>query len=135
MSVNSKKKSTKNGKMDRSKELALPVLARESNLTKAAKELGIDRDQIYKWLRDEEYRKEVDNLRTALVDVAIGSLKASVSRATAVMVDLLEDENPQIRLKAANDILGHVSKFIELRNFDDRLKELEEAVKVRSSTT
>ena len=124
-----KKKLAKVGKMERSKELALPVLARESNLTKASKEIGVDREQIYNWLRDEEYRKQVDDLRTALVDEAISGLKSNVSKATGVLVSLMEDENPQIRLKAANDVINHVAKFIEMRDIEGRLKEMEKVVK------
>lgn len=120
-----KQKSAKSDKMLRSRDRALSVLAVQPNYSKAAEELGIGRDQIYNWLKDDDFRQEVDKLRTSLVDEAISSLKSSVKNAAQVLSDLLDDDNPQVRRAAANDIINHVAKFIEYKDIDKRLKELE----------
>lgn len=126
---NEKQNSAKSDKTLRAKQCALGVLAVQPNYTKAAEELGVGRDQIYNWLKDDDFREEVDRLRNSLVDEAISGLKASVKHATEVLTDLLGDENSQVKRAAANDILNHVGKFIELKDIEGRLKSLESSVK------
>ncbi len=109
----------------RSRELALPILASQPNYSQAARLIGCSEEQIYAWLRDPEYKAQVDKARSELVNEAVQKLKAGMTKACDVLVQLLDDESPMIRRGVANDILNHAGKFIELKELEERIKKLE----------
>lgn len=119
----------KSDKQQRSKEQALPILAMNANYSEAARLIGCSRDEIYEWLKDPAFRTELEYLRTDIVNDAISQLKTHATKATNTLVALLDDKRPQIKLKAANDILNHLGRFMELRELETRLKALEEAAR------
>ena len=122
-------KQTKADKMKRSKELALPILAITPNYCEAARKIGCSTEQIYKWLKNEEFRAELEKLRSRIVDDAVGKLKSHVTKAVDTLALLMDDESSGVRRAACNDILNHVSKFIELKELETRLVKLESALK------
>lgn len=118
-------------KAQRSKELALPILATMSNYSEAAKKIGISEDQLYLWLReDPEFKAQVDKMRSELCErvfkEAIETLKNSMTKAVTTLVALLDRHDyPAVQRAAANDILTHVQKFKELQDFEERILKLE----------
>lgn len=112
-------------KMGRSKDLAVAVLATTSNYREAARKLGVTDTQIYNWLRDEAFKKRVEEARTLIVEDSLSKMKVACSLAADTLIELLNDANPLIRRGAANDIIGHVTKLMELKEIETRLKALE----------
>jgi HEAT repeat protein len=127
--MNEQQNSIKSDKQQRSKETALPILATCANYSEAARQIGCSREEIYNWLKDPEFKAELERLRTDIVNDAISQLKNNATKATNTLVNLLEDESSQVRLKAANDILNHLGRFMELRELETRLKALEDATR------
>jgi hypothetical protein len=112
-------------KMSRSKEMAVAVLATTSNYREAARKLGVTDTQIYKWLRDEAFKKRVEEQRSLIVEDSLSKMKVACSLAADTLIELLNDVNPIIRRGAANDILTHVTKLMELKEMELRINELE----------
>lgn len=112
-------------KMSRSKEMAVAVLATTSNYREAARKLGVTDTQIYKWLKDDVFKKRVETARTLIVEDSLSKMKVACSLAADTLIELLNDVNPMIRRGAANDILTHVTKLMELKEIELRLKALE----------
>lgn len=112
-------------KMSRSKEMAVAVLATTSNYREAARKLGVTDTQIYKWLKDDVFKKRVEAARTLIVEDSLSKMKVACSLAADTLIELLNDVNPMIRRGAANDILTHVTKLMELKEIELRLKALE----------
>ena len=113
-------------KAARSRENALPILASTPNFSQAARIIGCSEEQIYVWMRDSEYKAQVDNARSELVEEAIQKLKANMTKATDVLVLLLDDESSVVRRGCANDILNHAGRFMELRELERRIESLEQ---------
>jgi len=106
--------------------LAIPVLIEEPYIRKAAERLGINHKQIYEWLKDSEFKKELDDQRKACIDEALCVLKGSMTKAAVVLTQLLDSENESIQRGVANDILDKAMKFVELREIEERLANLEQ---------
>lgn len=118
---------TKFDKQKRSKEIALPILASTPDYSEAAKLIGCSRGEIYEWLKDNEFKAELEKLRSQIVNDAISKMKAHVTKAVDVLASLLDDESSQVRRAACNDILNHVGRFMELKELENRLVNLENA--------
>jgi len=123
---NTRKQMESDTKLKRSQIQALPVLAASPNYTQAARTLGVSTETIYAWLKDAQFKKELDRLRNEIVEDSVAKMKGYTSKAVDTLGLLLEDVNPAIRRGVANDLLSHVTKFMELQEFERRLCALEE---------
>lgn len=107
---------------------ALPYFSVISSVEGACKKANISKETFYKWIKNPLFKTELERLRNSIVDDAISQLKTNTTKATETLVCLLErDDCPAIQRAAANDILNHVLKFMELKEIEDRLKTLEAA--------
>jgi len=109
----------------RSKENALIILASTPNYREAAKQLNIAVPTIYSWLRDPEFASKVEETRNEIVSDAIAKMKGYAVKAVETLANLMDDESAHVRRAASNDILNHVGRFMELKEFEQRLINLE----------
>jgi hypothetical protein len=123
-------KQTKSDKKERSKETALPILACTPDYSEAARLIGCARSEIYVWLKDDEFKSKLEGFRSLVVDDAVSKMKAHATKAVDTLAALLDDDNPQIRRGASNDILNHISKYIELKEIATRLSNIEKTMKI-----
>lgn len=113
-------------KQKRSKEQALAVLATTTNYSEAARILGVGTERIYTWLKDPEFKAELEKLRSCLVEDAVSKMKAYTTKAVDTLANLMDDDVSQVRRGAANDILNHVGRFMELKELERRIEILEQ---------
>lgn len=104
----------------------LPTFAAAISIDGACKEVGIGRDTFYRWLKNPVFKSELELMRKELVEEAIGQLKALGSKAVLTLASLsLRKDSPSVQRAAANDILNHLSRFIEMEELECRVKLLE----------
>ncbi len=119
---------TKSDKLSLSKrqKQALPIFASKLTIEEACERAGISRNTFYEWLKEPQFKLELDRLRNEIVNEAVNHLKITSTKAARTLADLLErDDSPTVQRAAANDILGHVMKFMELKELEDRLADIE----------
>ena len=80
---------------------ALPVVAAAPNIREAAREAGIARSTLYRWLDDENFRSELKRLSSEATSLARVNYKLGIVRAFQVLDELLDHENPWVRLSAS----------------------------------
>jgi hypothetical protein len=101
------------------------LLASGRSVKSAASELEIGERTAHTWLDNSCFRAFVSELRSRILDAAVGRLVASTTQAVDTLASLLSSERETIRLRAA---LGIVDSMIRLRehvDFDRRILELE----------
>jgi hypothetical protein len=101
------------------------LLASGKGIKAAASEIEVGERTAHTWLDDICFRNLISDLRSRLLDAAVGRLVESTNDAVSTLVDLLSSERETVRLRAA---LGIVDSMIRLRehvDFDRRLLELE----------
>lgn len=105
---------------------ALPIFASNLTIEEACERAGISRNTFYEWLKEPQFKSELDRLRNEIVNEAVNHLKITSTKAAKTLGDLLErDDSPTVQRAAANDVLGHVMKFMELKELEDRLADIE----------
>jgi predicted DNA-binding protein (UPF0251 family) len=105
---------------------ALPIFASNLTIEEACERAGISRNTFYEWLKEPQFKLELDRLRNEIVNEAVNHLKITSTKAAKTLGDLLErDDSPTVQRAAANDVLGHVMKFMELKELEDRLADIE----------
>lgn len=106
----------------------LPHIIASPSYEEAARRANINPKQIYAWLKEAQFREELQRQRNATFYEALGILKTTALRAVQVLASALEEYDPRIRLAAADKILGNIYRGIELFEIEERLRVVEERV-------
>lgn len=112
---------------------ALPHIAASATVRDAARSAGIGRATLYRWLRDEEFRRSIDTLRTEAGDIAKAALQALMLRGIVVLSDAMDDPSPNIRLRAARTTVYAALKANDLKDIQRKIEALDDAVALRNS--
>lgn len=112
----------------RQKKAILHLLSART-VKQAAKEAGIRLATLYKWMKSPIFRAELKRLRSEIVSDTVAQLKVYSLQAVGILADLMNlSENEQIKRGCATDILENTRSFIQLRDLENRLAMLEEAL-------
>jgi hypothetical protein len=110
-------------------EAAVLALLSSKNAEDAARVAGVTPRTLYRWLKEPEFDAAYRVARRHAYGQSISRLQqGSTAAATTllkVMVDLATP--PSTRVRAAEAVLSHAAKAIEIEDIDARLRELEAA--------
>ena len=107
---------------------ALPFLAAGRTATEGAELADIGRTTLYRWMEDDDFRRELERCRSEAAELAHTELKGLMLKATLVLGEAMDDSNPLIRLKAAQIALNTHLKANELNEIEKRLNLLDDAL-------
>lgn len=103
-------------------------LASGATVRDAAKEARVSERTAYRRLENEEFRRQVGDLRRQMVDGATGRLAQAMGGAVAVLVTLAESAvSEAARVSAARAVVEFGIRLREAEEFEHRLSELEAA--------
>lgn len=93
----------------------------------AAEAAGVTARTLRRWRSSPAFRLELTKRSTESLDDVTRQLTAAAGEAAGVMRSVLNDEDapPGTRLRAADLLLGHSSRLLELHNLLQRLDDLE----------
>lgn len=103
----------------------LPHLLASPTYEEAAKRAGISVKQIFIWLRDPNFQKELRKHQGLIFASSISTLKAATERAVQTLINCLGDTDSRVRLSAAEKILTNAYKGMEICEIEERLQAIE----------
>ena len=106
----------------------LPHILSSASYEEASRRAKISPKQIYSWLKEPLFIKELQHQRNQVFLESISQLKAAAQKAVKTLVLSLDDENPRIRLNAAEKILSKAFQGIEYYELENRLSVIEERI-------
>ena len=111
-----------------SNEKIMSALIATGSVRAAAKAACISETTIRARLNDPDFRKEYETAKGAILAEACDSLAARLTHAVEVLVDVLDNtENAAtVRVSAADSLLRHGLRYIEMGNILLRLDALEQ---------
>jgi hypothetical protein len=114
-------------KFGRKKEEAIAALLSQRNIEEAARTAGIGARTLLRWLKDPEFDAAYRKARRLAFGQSVARLQqasgAAVSTLLKIMVDPAAPHSTRVR--AADSVLDHSAKSIELEDIDARVAELE----------
>jgi hypothetical protein len=116
-------------KFGRKKEEAIAALLTQRNLEEAAKVVGISPTTLVKWMKDPEFDAEYRKAKRAAFGQCIARLQQGATAAATTLLKMLIETGvpPSVRVRAAECVIGHAIKAIELEDIEARVAELERA--------
>ena len=117
------------GKFGRKKEEAIVALVSQRSIEDAARACNIPARTLYRWLKEPEFDAAYRAARRHAYGQLISRLQqGSTAAATTLLKVMVDPETPPTtRVRAAEAVLSHAAKAIEIEDIDARLRELEAA--------
>lgn len=105
----------------------LTAMLEEQSIDAAAKTARITRATAYKYLDDDEFRKELQAARRTIIDGISNRLRKLGTKAIETLKDNLTDAEatPATKNSTAKIILEFIYRSHELENVTERLDEME----------
>jgi transposase-like protein len=117
------------------REAAILALLSTRNVEEAARAVGVTPRTLYRWVKEPEFDAAYRAGKRAAFGQAIARLhhlsSAAVSTLGKVMLDAATP--PATKVRAADSILNHTAKAIEIEDIEVRVRELEVAAEVNKS--
>ena len=86
---------------------------------------------VYGWLKQEEFSDELYGRRRDIVELAIETLKANVTKAAQTLVKHLDSTRETISIRAAEKIIGFAQRIVETEELEQKIQALEKKLKER----
>lgn len=123
---------TDSGKNLKGKQAAvLKDLVLGGTLRSAAKNAGVHFTTVYDWLKTESFSEALATARRDSFFMAKDLLKVASERATSILIQLLENDDPNIRRLASTALLDRAFKVVDGEDLEKRIRTLEEITGIR----
>src|SRR5258705_934255 len=115
-------------KFGRKMEDAIAALLIEGNVDGAARAAGIGTRPLLRWLQLPEFQKAFRDARRAAFSQSIARLQQGASAAATTLLKTMIDPNTpaSVRIRAAECVMNHAMKAIEIEDIEARVTALEE---------
>ncbi len=104
---------------------AIPHIVSSPTYTESCKEAKINKTTLYKWLKEPEFKAELDRQRDEVAAEAFGVLSQGLTKAVETLVGLLDNKDDRLKRLAAKDVIDFIIRHKENEDLDERLKEVE----------
>ena len=123
-------------KFERKKDEVVAAILSTRTLEEAARMARISLATLTRWMKLPEFETAYREARRVAYGQAIARLQQGSSAAVTVLLKVMVDpaSPASVRVRAADSVLDHSKKNIELEDFEARLAELERAAKAQEGT-
>ncbi len=106
------------------------ALLSSKNVEEAARAASVTPRTLYRWMNEPEFDAAYRAARRQAYGQSISRLQHGSTAAATTLLKVMVDvaTPPSTRVRAAEAVLSHAAKAIEIEDLDARLKELEMAV-------
>lgn len=122
----------KKSPLSRRQEAALPAIASASTNAQAARDAGINKTTLHRWLQDETFRQELTRERQETAALARQELQGLMLRSIAVIADALDAPEMSLRLRAARYTLSLGYQIHEAEKLRSDIQEIQELLSTQS---
>ena len=122
-------------KSEATREEAIVALLSSRTVDEAAESVGIAAKTLYRWQREPEFAAQYRDARRTAFSQSISRLQHMCSAAVSTLGKLMVDPSTpaSTRVRAAESILSHSAKAIEIEDIEARVAELERAAETAKS--
>lgn len=108
-------------------EQIISALLNCGSFRKAAESLGTTANTISNRLKKEDFRKRYEAAKAELLSETVGVMKSNLSGAVSTLTEVMNNKEnpPTVRVSAADSLLRHSVRYIEVAEIESRISKLE----------
>ena len=119
---------TKNVSLSENQMKAIQLLMRSLSVAEVARDTGVNRVTIYRWLKNDLFNAELDKRKNELIKRSSRKLAGAMDQAIDVLIELLKSKNQNVRRLSAGNLIDYCLKFSDITDIEKRIKALEVAI-------
>jgi hypothetical protein len=114
-------------KFGRKMEEAIAALLTQRNVEEAAKAIGVATKTLLRWMKEPQFQTAYREARRVAYSQAVAKLQQGATAAATTLLKVMLDQSTpaSVRVRAAECIMNHSSKAIEIEDVEARVAELE----------
>ena len=122
-----------NSMLGRKQEQTIAALLTQRNLDEAAKAAGISMRTLMRWLKLPEFHAAYREARRTAYSQAVAKLQQGATAAATTLLKVMLDQTTpaSVKVRAAECVMNHSSKAIEIEDVEFRVSELEQATEAQ----
>ncbi len=122
-------------KFARKQEEAIAALLTHRTVEEAAQAIGVAHKTLWRWMKVPEFDEKYREARRLAYGQCIARLQHGSSAAASTLLKIMVDVNApaSCRLRAADSVLNHTAKAIEIQDIEARVAALERSVQGQNS--
>ncbi len=115
-------------KFSRKKDEAIAALLTQRNIEEAARSIGIAPNTLLRWMKEPEFDAAYREAKRAAFGQSIARLQQGTSAAATTLLKIMIDPAApaSVRVRAADSVLNHAAKAIEIEEIEARVAALEQ---------
>jgi hypothetical protein len=119
--------------LGRKQEETIAALLTQRNLDEAAKAAGISMRTLMRWLKLPEFQAAYREARRTAYSQAVAKLQQGATAAATTLLKVMVDQSTpaSVKVRAAECVMNHSSKAIEIEDVEFRVAELERAAEAQ----
>lgn len=116
--------------MTTKQSLFLQAMLEESTIVKASEKAGISRKTAYNYMKNPEFKKELNKRRSECINDTVRFLQGKLALCGETLVEIIEKPNvsEQIKINAINSIYANCKAMTETADIMTRLEQIEESI-------
>jgi transposase-like protein len=117
-------------KFKRKLEEAIAAMLTQRNVEEAARSVGVSTATLMRWQKEPEFQQAYRAARRAAHGQSIARLQQGTSAAATTLLKTMIDPNTpaSVKVRAADSVLNHSAKAIEIEDIEVRVAELERSL-------
>lgn len=115
-------------------DLLALALAQGLTQVEAGSRAGVSERTVRARMADPDFVARVHSIRDRMVSEAVGKLAATAAKAADRLGALLDDEDPNVRLRAAKAIIESTVRLATFHDLAERLSTVEAKIANRANT-
>jgi hypothetical protein len=124
-------KRTELNHLTRKQRECIPHLIGAKSLEEGRLKAKVSKATLFKWLKEDTFKAELDRQREIVISEALDRLKASLSKAVDELAGLIDADEKNIKIRACERVIEYFMKTKELSEIEARLNTLEKALAER----
>jgi hypothetical protein len=104
---------------------AIPHIVACPTYTEGCEKAKLNRATFYEWLKEPEFKAELEKQRDEVAGEAFGVLSQGLTKAVETLVGLLGSKDDRLKRLTAKDIIDFIIRHKETEDLDKRLTEVE----------
>jgi hypothetical protein len=119
--------------LGRKQEETIAALLTQRNLDEAAKAAKISMRTLMRWLKLPEFQAAYREARRSAYSQAVAKLQQGATAAATTLLKVMLDQGTpaSVKVRAAECVMNHSSKAIEIEDVEYRVAELERAAEAQ----
>ena len=116
--------------LGRKQEDAVTALLTHRNMEEAARATGVGTRTLLRWMKLPQFQVAYREARRAAFSQSIARLQQGATAAATTLLKTMVDPNTpaSVRIRAAECVLHHATRAIEIEDIEARLVELERSI-------